>query len=360
MENKNSKVESSDHRLEWLFEKIVVQHPDLCAIDSPEGNPTYTELNAKSNRIAHCLSATLTGSDPLETAQKHSKKLNASIVTMIESNVDQIAVQIGILKSSRHFVCLDPCHPSDRLIGILEESSPDAIVIDRSVLRHPSVIDFIKQQSTNVFTIDIVAKELGGFENVTVLDNLSDFSDQNSTLIKNSNAIAYVAYTSGSTGKPKGIIQSHRSFSQFINWQAKEFQIGANKRFIQWASISYDASFCEIFGSLCFGATLCVESPEVRFNPLLLSRWVTKIKADILQVVPSFCRQIIEVMRDAPVDDGTEKLNGASVLMPNLKFLLLAGEALPSDLPTAWRSLQDARIYNQQYLIPTFVHDTCS
>ena len=42
---------------------------------------------------------------------------------------------------------------------------------------------------------------------------------------------AYVVYTSGSTGRPKGIVQSHRSFCQFIEWQSRQFGNPGPERF---------------------------------------------------------------------------------------------------------------------------------
>ena len=67
--------------------------------------------------------------------------------------------------------------------------------------------------------------------------------------------LAYICYTSGSTGKPKGVSVPHRGVvrlvkeTNYINFSSKEV-------FLQLASISFDASTFEIWGSLLNGAKL--------------------------------------------------------------------------------------------------------
>lgn len=326
MEIKSNKTDYVETRLERLFEVSVAEHPELCAIKGPDGELSYAELNENSNRIAHCLNA-------------HDLNNNGAVVTLLQSNIRQIESLFGILKADCHFICLDPCHPSERLIGILKEVIASTIIVDESVFRHPKLVDYILQLDVKIFSVDILPEKSNGLKETIPLDKqLENFSIENPTHCGKPMDIAYIAYTSGSTGKPKGIVQSHRSFCQFLKWQAKEFDIGPNKLFIQWASISYDASFCEIFGTLCFAGTLCVESAEVRFNPLLLVQWLRQVQPHILQIVPSFCRQVIEVLQDEKYD--------TDLIFSNLEYLMLAGEALPTDLAASWKALQNNHIYN--------------
>src|SRR5207247_11479776 len=74
--------------------------------------------------------------------------------------------------------------------------------------------------------------------------------------------LAYVIYTSGSTGWPKGVAMTHRALSNLINWQLQEpFPAG---RTLQFASLSFDVSFQELFSTWCVGGTLLLVQEELR------------------------------------------------------------------------------------------------
>ena len=254
--------------LHSLFEYQVEQHPTIVAIRAPEGEVTYAELNISSNRIAN-------------TIIKYGFEAHRPIAIMTSSLLRQIEGIIGILKTGHPFVCLDVASPSLRIKEILFKASPAALLLD----------------------------------SVTFKSHNSSFED---------------AITSGSTGTPKGIIQSHRSFVQFLKWQSQTFEIVQGVRVANWSSLIYDASYCEIFGALGFGATLCITESSIRYNPIELIRWLHKEEISIFQTVPSFFNMIIQTIESEP----NWKLS-----FENLKHIMLAGEALRAELITAWRRL---------------------
>jgi amino acid adenylation domain-containing protein len=151
--------------------------------------------------------------------------------------------------------------------------------------------------------------------------------------------LLYIVFTSGSTGQPKGIMQPHRSFCQYIRWHKDIFRIGPGKRLAQWASIAYDASYCKIFGALCFGATICLTTPARRYDPAALVDWIREEKIDVLHMVPSFSRQLLEAVN--------ARYESTEDPWPELECFSLAGEALTADLARGWRRrLASADLYN--------------
>ena len=79
--------------------------------------------------------------------------------------------------------------------------------------------------------------------------------------------LAYVIYTSGSTGRPKGVMISHRALAACIESVVSAYEIEPADRILQFASITFDASLEEIFGSLTRGATLVLRSESMIGSP---------------------------------------------------------------------------------------------
>jgi amino acid adenylation domain-containing protein len=75
--------------------------------------------------------------------------------------------------------------------------------------------------------------------------------------------MAYVIYTSGSTGKPKGVVLDHRNLVNLFDFQFNYTNIDCS-RILQFATISFDASFHEIFSAFLSGGRLYLVDQETR------------------------------------------------------------------------------------------------
>ena len=72
-------------------------------------------------------------------------------------------------------------------------------------------------------------------------------SDEDSGLESGPGEAAYIIYTSGSTGRPKGVEMTHGPLCNLISWQLEQSKQGPGSRTLQFASLSFDVSFQELF-----------------------------------------------------------------------------------------------------------------
>ncbi|MCA1612825.1 MAG: amino acid adenylation domain-containing protein [Acidobacteria bacterium] len=312
------------------FEAQAALTPDAPALRCRDEQLSYRELNARSNQIAHGLRAV--GVGPRQR-----------VAVMTQHGPRQIAALLGTLKAGAGFVCLDPDYPASRLRQILEEIEPACLVSDAaSVAGHAELVEQLRGRAD--FQLALLdgprawAEADGAASAIDSAGWLESLPCTNPDTEVDPGDLAYVVYTSGSTGRPKGIVQSHDGLCQFIEWAGAQFEMRAGKRVAQWAAMTYDAAYVEVFGALCSGATLCLTTPENKGDPRAVIDWVRAEKISLLQTVPSFCRQILNALE-------AETGGGA---LPRLELMLLAGETIPVNLAGDWleRFPLSPRLYN--------------
>jgi len=306
-----------------VFERQAALTPNATAISFQGQQIGYGELNRRSNQLAHAL-------------LHCGLKLNQPVAIMLEDGPQQIISLLGVIKAGGIIVCLDPEHPPARLRLVIEQTRPPIVISDNACLqRCREAVKTPDLPLSGILLLEPDSIKLTQPDSnleVASLPYMNALPGSNPGLSLDPFDPVYIVYTSGSTGLPKGIVQSHRSFCQFIEWQSNQFGIRAPQRLVQWASISYDAGYRQIFGSLCFGATLCMAPSSIRYNPQAFVRWLNTERVSILNVVPSFCSEIVKAI------DANDSGDSAWPL-PNLEQLLLTGEALSPSLARKWLAL---------------------
>ena len=107
---------------------------------------------------------------------------------------------------------------------------------------------------------------------------------------------AYVMYTSGSTGRPKGVMVSHLSVSQSL--LAHDEHIPRFKRFLQFASPTFDVSIFEVLFPFFRGATLVgCEREHMLAN---LPHAIRTLNADAAELTPTVAGTLLRTRQAAP------------------------------------------------------------
>jgi amino acid adenylation domain-containing protein len=224
---------SDENCLHELFEQHVQQTPSATAVEHEDRKLTYGDLNRRSNQLAHYLS-------------ESGVKPETRVAICLERGVEMIVSLLAVLKAGAAYVPLDPAYPAERLHFMLKDSG-----------------------STVLLTQAHLKPLFAGFDqNLLVLDLSNDgpWQDQPESnpgragIKLTSQHLAYVIYTSGSTGKPNGVMIEHRSVSDQIASLRTQWQICAQDRILQFASLSFDVSVEEIFVALISGATLVLRT----------------------------------------------------------------------------------------------------
>jgi len=224
-----------------LFEEQAARTPDGAAVMFGESRLTYRELDASANKLAEYLRFLGAGR-------------GAIVGIFMERSPQMIVAVIGILKAGAACLPLNPSYPSGRLAFMLEDSGASAVISEQQLAA--------RLPETKVPTIS-VDDELQA--RITSADKAmpTDVGPEDA---------AYVIYTSGSTGEPKGVVMPHRALVNLAHWhRATGSQSG---RVLQFASLTFDVSFQEIFSTLAAGGTLVLLPDATRIDIAELGRFI--------------------------------------------------------------------------------------
>ncbi|NPZ52274.1 amino acid adenylation domain-containing protein, partial [Pseudomonas aeruginosa] len=305
--------------LQQRFEEQVRQRPQAVALILDEQRLSYGELNARANRLAHCLIARGVGAD-------------VPVGLALERSLDMLVGLLAILKAGGAYLPLDPAAPEERLAHILDDSGVRLLLTQGHLLER-----LPRQAGVEVLAIDGL-----------VLDGYAE-SDPLTTL--SADNLAYVIYTSGSTGKPKGTLLTHRNALRLFS--ATEAWFGFDERDV-WTlfhSYAFDFSVWEIFGALLYGGRLVIVPQWVSRSPEDFYRLLCREGVTVLNQTPSAFKQLMAMACSA--DMATQQ--------PALRYVIFGGEALDLQSLRPWFQRfgdRQPQLVNMYGITETTVHVT--
>ncbi|MET0399320.1 MAG: non-ribosomal peptide synthase/polyketide synthase [Longimicrobiaceae bacterium] len=226
-----------------LFEEQARRTPDAIALAAGGESLGYAELDARADRLARHLVRLGVGPD-------------ARVGLFLERSAELMVALLGVLKAGGAYVPLDPAYPAERLALMVDDAAPRVLLTERSLA------DRLPSHGSRVVLLD----DPDGAEDSPAVAGCSLFPIPCSLSPDN---LAYVIYTSGSTGRPKGVAMPHGPLANLVAWQARAGMAGPATT-LQFASVSFDVSFQEVFTCWAAGGRLVVAPEEARRDPAAL------------------------------------------------------------------------------------------
>lgn len=274
-----------DKTITQLFEEQVEKTPDNIAVVFEDQKLTYRELNQRANSLANYL--------------LHSGILpNNQVGILTTRSIDSIIGIFAILKLHCTYVPIDINYPIDRIKYMISSSNISYILYSNSILNIDTSVSFLNISSNKYLS----------FSKILDCSVLSE---------ENPNNNLYIIFTSGSTGNPKGVTISHKNMINLISFEKNGTTLLQDAhKVLQFATMSFDVSYQEIFSALLNGLTLVLIEDDVRKNISSLSEYIDSHSVDTLFIPPAYLKLL--------ADDN----KSIESIIKNIKNIITAGEKL--------------------------------
>ena len=289
---------SNDTCIHQLFEQQVERSPDAVAVIFGEQSISYGELNAGANRLANHLRDLGVGPE-------------VRVGLLAERSFDMLAGILAILKAGGAYVPIDPAYPADRMSFILSDANIPILLAQRHLAEKPG------PQRAQIIFIDEFGSE--------------DTHNPINTAYPESNAV--ILYTSGSTGKPKGVVVQHRSLVNYVESAIASYELTAQDRVLQFASIGFDTSAEEIFCPLSCGAALVLRTEDMLDSTTHFLERCSKAGISMLTLPTAYWHQLTASMSDRDWE-----------LAGGVRLWIGGGEAMLPQSVQEWRSRLGQRV----------------
>jgi ferricrocin synthase len=230
---------------------------------------SFDELDFLSTQLAKRITHTLGPPRP--------KPIGRIVPVLLAQSVDLYIAWLAILKAGAAFCPLSTDAPEDRIRFIMKDVSADMIVTHSTY----------EKKITNATDLPLLLVDIPELEpSPRIWEEPALFPED----------LAYVMYTSGSTGRPKGVAISHRAATQSL--LAHDSLIPPFRRFLQFASPTFDVSVFEVFFPWFRGATLV--GSERSSMLLELPQIISKMQVDAAELTPTVAGELLRSRQSVP------------------------------------------------------------
>ncbi|MGI5321203.1 amino acid adenylation domain-containing protein [Actinomadura nitritigenes] len=286
-----------------LIARKAAESPNAVAVVDGDGELTYDELDARSDRLARRLRALGAGR-------------GRRVAVCLPRGADLVVALLGVWRAGAAYVPLDPGHPRRRLAWMIRDTGADLVLTTEAAAAGREAA---REAGARAL---LVEEPRSGAEEPPPAGPVEVAGPD----------VAYVLYTSGSTGEPKGVVIDHAGFANAVAWLARAHGFSSADRLLHKTAMTFDAAQLEVFAPLVGGGTLVAAPDGTERDPAALLRAIAAHRITVVQVVPSLLRALVE-------EPGWEGCG-------SLRLVLSGGEQLHAELARRLRDRVPADVVN--------------
>lgn len=296
--------ENSIRTINDLFDRSLSRSSSAPALLHGQDHYSMADLDSRARRLAKLLMQEGAGPDQI-------------VALCLDRSPELIISVLATLRAGAAYAPIDPTYPVERIAGMLEDAKPPVVITSKA---HQHLF---KGTAAKVLLIEDIDLTTG-----PSFEGASPASAED---------LLYVLFTSGSTGRPKGVAMHHAPLTNLIQWQLRTSVLKEGDRTLQFAPISFDVSFQEIFTTFAQGGTLVLITDEDRLNSTQLLRKIIAQKINRI-IVPFVALQYL-----------AEAVERTGEVPSSLKEVFTSGEQLKITpaIANLFKQLPGCRFCNQ-------------
>ncbi|MFI0716533.1 amino acid adenylation domain-containing protein [Streptomyces inhibens] len=292
--NQSATTRTASATLAELWERTVRSRPSSPSIVSNGEILSYDEVNARANRLARLLLDEGAGPGRL-------------VALALPRSSHMVISVLAVAKAGAVFLPVDVNHPRERISYLLADAGPALLCTIRGA---------VPKLPADIGVPQLVLDSAKRTAMLNALPDTDITEDERGGPLAATN-LAYVIYTSGSTGRPKGVALTSAGLPALAAAKVATMQVTEDSRVLQFASPSFDAYVTELLAAFTAGATLVVPGTDA-------------LAGDPLQKALQDGRVSHAVLPPAAVATMSPDA------VPDLRVLVVAGEACPAGLAEQW------------------------
>ena len=298
--NDTKKSYPTKSSLPELFRQKVSENPENIALVYEDSHLTFKALDQRSDCVANWL---------ISKSEK-----SGHVALYVEPSLEMMVGILGIWKSGKAFLPLDPMRNPKVTQNILEDSRAEVLLT-------------LKNLKDNL--------SFEGHQLLLDHTSLSDFRGVVEKSFPKGDSLAYVIYTSGSTGTPKGVKVKHSNLVNYLYWLKEKIGLTHSDKALLTSSFAFDLGYSSLFPTLITGGELHL-IPKAKYqSPDNLLRYVKTKKISYLKLTPSLFSTFF-----------TSSIFHEDTLS-SIRYILLGGESVrPKDVAQAKRAYPDIKFIN--------------
>ncbi|EPZ46064.1 non-ribosomal peptide synthetase [Alicyclobacillus acidoterrestris] len=279
----------TDKTIHAMIEQAAKMYPTHVALEFNGVQLTYQSLDEQANQLANLLCA--------KGVQK-----GTFVAIVLGRSIEMIISLLAILKAGGVYVPIDPAHPEDRNVYILQDTAAPFVVTNEEFR------PYVNRLRADLPTLQDV---------VMIRQDEVYFPTAKPEVSVSPSDLAYVIYTSGSTGRPKGALLKHAGAVNLGVAFQQLFSVTPSDVVTQFSTFSFDAAVWDTFGALFWGAKLYLLSFEERLSSEAFLQALSRTKTTIVPSIPTvFFNQLAQYDGLADCD------------LSKLRHLNVAGDAM--------------------------------